>query len=369
MQKFSKKKLSLLVVTVGIVIVGISAIMYKNQSTTGVIAETIPLVRTQVIGQLDSLQNYSYSGEVRGRFESQLAFQIPGKIIKRNVEAGTVVKPGDVLMQVDGRDMQEVAASGQAQVLAAEAQLKLAANNLERYKELYAQNVVSRGEYDRYVSACESAEALVMQARTQYNTGTNKLAYSNLLAESSGVIGEVNAEVGQVVGAGQKVMTIVSDNEMEIEINVAENRLQELKNAKNIKVDFWALADIHLNGKIREISPIADKNSRTYKVRISLLNPPEELRLGMTAKVTIDGNHNNKVITIPLSAIYQTNDTPSVWIVNNGMVQLQTIKIGTFGDNQVQVLAGLKEGDRIVTAGVHKLQAGQKIRTSGDANE
>jgi len=120
-------------------------------------------------------------------------------------------------------------------------------------------------------------------------------------------------------------------------------------------------------GQAREISPIADKVARTYKVRISLINPPENIQLGMTATVTVTSPDQQTAVFIPLSAVYQTEDTPNVWVINDGQVNLRPIKVGVFGDNRIEVLAGLKNGDVVVTAGVHKLQEGQKVRLVGDS--
>jgi len=162
----------------------------------------------------------------------------------------------------------------------------------------------------------------------------------------------------------------VQDGEKEVEINVPENRIEELRQAKQIKVKFWAFPDIIVNGKLREVAPMADKVSRTYKVRISLINPPGKIKLGMTSSVIVTGAETapqQAAASIPLSAIYQTGDAPGVWIVNNAVVHLQPIKIGAFGEDQVQVLKGIKDGDVIVTAGVHKLREGLKVHTTGDA--
>lgn len=335
-----------------------------TKSTTAV--ENVPLVRTKTVGVAEAAQGYSYSGEVRGRYESQLAFQVSGKIRKRNIELGSAVRPGDVLMQIDQNDMQQGVNASNAQVAAAESQLSLAEANLRRYKQLYEQNAISRMELDRHQTARDNAAAMMQAATAKYTESAYQLDYTNLRADCAGVIASINAEVGQVVGAGQSVLTLVQDGEREVEISVPENRIVELRKASQLKVKFWALPNAIVDGKIREISPIADKITRTYKVRISLLNPPQEMKLGMTATVIAANAGSQAAVYIPLSAVYQTGNIPNVWIVNNDVVSLRPVKIGMFGDGKVQVLEGLNNGDSIVTAGVHKLLEGQKVRTAGD---
>lgn len=324
------------------------------------------LVRSQVVRVEHTGQSASYSGEVRGRYETQLAFQVDGKIIRRNVELGSVVRPGDVLMEIDPKDIIQTVNSSSAQVYSAQSQLRLAESNLTRYKQLYEENAISRAQYEQYQNAYDVAAASVQQATAQYAQGSNKLGYSSLYANNSGIISSINAEAGQVVSAGQSVITLVQDGEREVEISVPENQVENLYTAKQIKVAFWALPNTTVQGKVREISPVADKVSRTYKVRISLVNPPETIKLGMTASVMVAKEALGNTVYIPLAALYQTGDTPGCWVVNNDMVTLRPIKIGVFDDNKVQVLEGLNDGDVIVTAGVHKLQEGQKVRLAGE---
>ena len=356
--------LSVTLIVLGVILSG----ALSNKKTT---TEQPPLVRSIAVKLSGAEQSAKYAGEVRGRYESQLAFQVSGKIIRRNIELGSQVTAGSILMEIDPKDVQQTVNISAAQVLSAQSQLKLAENNLHRYQALFAQGAVSRVILEQYENAYAAALAASRMASAQNSQGTNQLDYTTLRATTSGVISAINVEAGQVVAAGQAVVTLVQDGEREIEIDVPENRYQEILNAKEVKVSFWALPDRVIEGKVREISPMADKTSRTYKVRIQLINPPAELKLGMTASVSTavtSAGGSNSSTYIPLSAIYQTGNTPSVWVVNAGAVSLRPVKLGNFGDSSVQVLSGLKDQEIIVTAGVHKLKEGQKVRLAGEAN-
>lgn len=363
-----KRKLyyALLAVAVGVCISGGSLIWAKN-NTTKPAAEEITMVRTAVIGTAGMTQAYTYSGEVRGRFESQLAFQVNGKIIKRNVQLGSTVNAGDVLMQIDSRDLQQAVNSNSAQVSSAESQRKLAENNLNRYRQLLESGAISRAQYDQYANSYEVAIAGVQQASAQYSQGANQLEYSLLRADKSGVVTSITAELGQVVSAGQIVTTVVQDGEREVEISVPENRIAELRKAGQIKVAFWALPNVTLQGSLREIAPMADQSTRTFKVRVSLISPPPEIKLGMTASVTLTDNTAQPTVIIPLAAVYQDSTSAKVWVVKDDTLTLRPIQTGSLGNGTIQVLSGLQQGDRIVTAGVHKLKEGQKVKVSGDS--
>jgi len=338
----------------------------KNSKDTSKGTSEDPLVKTLTINVKSTGETHAYSGDVRGRYENQMAFQVAGKIIRRNVDLGTSVKEGDVLMQIDPVDIQQGIDARKAQVSAAESQYTVAKDNLERFKQLLKEDLISKAEFDKYQNSYDSADAMLRQARAQYTLARNQFDYSKLKADRSGVVSAVNAEAGQVVAAGQPVLSLVKGAEREIEINVPENRTGDLNKDQTFKVILWALPGISLEGRLREISPVADAATRTFKVRISLVNPPSDLKLGMTATVAVTGREEPDSVYIPISAIYQTGEKPMVWVADKGIVILRSVKIGAFaGSDHVRVIEGLRDGDIIVTAGVHKLKEGEKIRMQG----
>jgi multidrug efflux system membrane fusion protein len=340
--------------------------MLRKEPNSKSEAEDILLVKTQTVNRADTGQSFTYSGVVRGRYQSQLGFQVGGKIVGRNVELGSIVKPGDILMRIDPLDIKRGEESANAQVAAVESQYQLAKDNLARYGSLYKKGLISDLDYDNAKSAYDRAAAMLRQAKAQRANSQSMVNYCNLVAGAAGVVTSISAEVGQVVGAGQPVVTLVRDNEKEVEINVPENRLTNVRNATQLNIKFWALPNTVVTGRIREVAPMADQMSHTYLMRVSLINPPSEVKLGMTAEAQATDSSETQAILVPLSAIYQTGDTPAVWVVNNGIVKLRAVKVGEFGDDKVQILNGLQNGDVIVIAGVHKLRAGQKVRIGAE---
>lgn len=363
----SRKKIYCGLIAGACIAIVVGSLIWGKHSNAKPVVEETTMVRTAVVGNAGLAQDYIYSGEVRGRFESQLAFQVTGKILKRNVQLGSAVNTGDILMQIDSRDLQQTVNSNSAQVFSAESQLKLAESNLNRYRQLLEAGAVSRAQYDQYASAYEVALGSVREASAQYAQGSNKLDYSLLLADKPGVVSSITAEMGQVVSAGQIVITVVQDGEREVEIAVPENRIEELRKAGQIKVAFWALPNVTVAGNVREIAPMADQTTRTFKVRISLLNPPSEIKLGMTASVSLSDSTVKATVMIPLAAVYQDGNEAKVWVVKDEVLALCPIQTGSFGNGSVEVVSGLRQGDRIVIAGVHKLKAGQKVKTGGDS--
>lgn len=310
----------------------------------------------------------TYSGTVKGRYQSNLSFQAGGRITARNVQLGSQVHAGDVLMTVDPKDVAQAVNQTQAQVDAAAAQLQLAQSNLTRYQQLYDMDTISASVLDQYQTAYDQASAQYNQALAAQQAQENQLSYTQLTADADGVISAVSAEVGQVVAAGQTVVTLVHSGDLEVQVNVPENKLADFPVGKNVTVTFWALQNQQAAGVVREVAPMADAASRTYQVNISLPNPPDGMQLGMTATVA-NGSEQaaaEDTFVLPLAAIYQTGDTPQVWVVGKDKtLSLKDVTVQDFGDNTVKV-TGLSRGDVVVTAGVHMLSEGQKVRVEGE---
>ena len=318
-----------------------------------------PLVRTMTVG--DTAQSEAgYTGAVRGRYETRLAFQVGGQILSRNVNMGAHVRAGDVLMVIDARDVQQQANATGAGVSSAQAQLQLAQTNLKRYEELYAAQAISEAMLDQYRTNARAAEAAYRQAVAQDTASRNALGYTNLIAGADGVISNITAEEGQIVAAGQTVMMLTQDGEREVEIAVPESQLSEIVIGMPAAVTLWA-NNAALTGYVRELSPAPDTASRTYTARIALTDAPADLPLGMTARVFLGGD-TAKGAVIPLSALYQTSDTSEVYIVEDGAVRLVPVTVTAFHTSDA-VVTGLPRGAVIVTAGVHQLHDGEKVRT------
>ena len=319
-----------------------------------------PVVRTMSVDAAAGASTADYSGTVRARYETKLAFQVGGQVLSRNVSMGAHVHAGDVLMVINARDAQQQVNATSAGVASARAQLDLARANRARYEELYAAQAVSAAMLDQYRTNENAAEAAYRQALAQNAQSSNALGYTNLIAGADGVISGILAEEGQVVAAGQTVMTLTQDGEREIEIAVPESRLAEVSLGMPAAVSLWA-NHAALTGTVREIAPIADPAGGTYTVRIALTDAPADLPLGMTARVRL-GTPEEIGAVLPLSAIYQTGDEAQVYIVEDGVVHLCPVTVTAFRERDA-VVTGLPQNAVVVTAGVHRLHDGEKVRT------
>ena len=321
-------------------------------------------VIAQVVGTKSDEGANVYSGEVRARYENDLAFRVGGKVTARLVDVGATVTKGQALARLDPQDAQLGVEAARSQRAAAEADHVLAKAELERYRDLYARNFVSRAVLDAREMTFNTTKARLEQAKAQLATAQNQSSYTALVAEADGVITAVNLEPGQVVSAGQTVMRFARPEEKEVAINVPETRLAELRDAKEISVSVWAAPDRAYRGRIREVAPHADAATRTFTVKIALLNPDAAVRLGMTANVALGDGTPHQVITLPLTAIAQHDGQPVVWVVDprTNKVNLRPVVVGTYREDGVVVRDGLKPGEIVVTVGVHKLLPDETVR-------
>ena len=302
-----------------------------------------------------------FSGDVRPRYESRLGFRVGGKISARKVDVGTVVKRGQVLMQLDPQDLRLGQAQAQANLRAAQTNYELARADLKRYQDLRSQNFVSQAVLDQKTAAAHSALATVEAARAASHEQANQTGYATLESDADGVVTGIDAEVGQVVQAGTPVVRVARTDEKEVVIGVPEDQVDELRDVSDVKVKLWADPNQSIPGKIREISPVADPATRTYTVKVSI-PPRDDIRLGMTAVVQLAHAKGGAALKVPLSALYHDKGVTSVWVIENGAVRLVPVQVGGVSGNDVLLAGGVKPGQTIVTAGVNLLKPGQKVK-------
>lgn len=360
----NQKRLAL---AAAVLVVGASAFaLYANIARKPQAAKIIPIVRTYTVGNAATAAAATYPGEVRGRYESQLAFQVAGKIAARMVNVGDSVQAGQVLLALDPKDVAQNVEATAAQLASARASYKLAADNAARYRSLYAQGAVSEAIRDQYATQLEAASAALRQAQSQANVSSNQLGYTQLVSDTAGVVTALNGEVGQVVGAGTPIATVVRSGEREVQISVPEGA--NVSVGQQASVSFWALPGVEATGHVREIASMADPVTRTYKVCVAVPAWPAEAKLGMTAKVSFADEAVNATAStaagylIPAQALYQVNKKAQVWVVRERKAQLVEVTVAGYAGNDIIISQGLSQGDKVVTAGLAKLIPNQEVR-------
>jgi multidrug efflux system membrane fusion protein len=307
----------------------------------------------------------AYAGEVRAREESPLSFRVGGNLIRRNVDAGNQVKQGQVLAVLDADDLSLQAQAAQAQLAAAEADLVRARGDRDRYAKLVGDKLVSQSTFDAQNAAYKAAEGQARAVRAQLDVARNQAAYSQLRAPHDGVIATRQAEAGQVVAAGQTIFTLAADDGREVAISLPEGRIRDFTVGQPVLVELWNAPGERLPGLIREISPAADAQTRTYAARVNLVGAAAKaVELGQSARVYVQETGPEAALSVPLSAVQRgAKGATAVWVVDpqSGKVKSQPVQLGRYGETDVPVLSGLKASDWVVGAGGHLLRDGQPV--------
>ena len=303
----------------------------------------------------------SYPGEVRARFEPELAFRIAGKVSKRLVEEGQRVNAEQALAELDPQDVRLQLEANRAQLAAAEANLALVRAERERYQKLLDRGMVSHSQFDNAENLYRAGLARLKQAKAEADVAGNQAAYAVLRAPQAGVIAKRQVEVGQVVAAGQTVFTLAADGEREVAIGVPEQQFAQFAVGQAVSVELWSHPNQRFEGRIRELSPAADPRSRTFAARIAFTGQaPAEL--GQSARVFI-AHAEQAPLAVPLAAVSAEGGQAYVWRVGkDNRLQRAAVRLGAYGAESVPVLEGLQAGDWVVAAGGHVLREGQQVR-------
>lgn len=351
----------------GLALLGGGFAVFSFTANASKVATTEPVVRPARVAEIAyrrQAQTLTLAGTVVPRIESTLGFRVAGKITRRAIDVGAAVKPGDVIAELDPTDYRLAVDNARAALASAEADYTRAKADHERYLKLKGSTAFVPQTLDQRQSLASTALARVDQARSQLATAENNLDYTVLRADAAGVVTAVQAEVGQVMAQGQGVVRVARLDELEILVGVPEHRLKTVREANIASFELWSDPGRRHSARLRELSPSADPVTRTYPARFSVLQPPEFIGLGMTATLVFEKRDAAPVAEVPLSAIFQRGTQPAVWVVDRttGLIDLRPVTIARWRDDTAAIASGVKDGELVATAGVHKLEHGQKVR-------
>lgn len=331
--------------------------------------EPIRSVRTTTVSSDAAGGVQEYAAEVKARTESRLGFRVGGKLVRRNVDAGSTVKAGQVLAQLDPQDLRLGQDAARAALLAAQANHDQAQADFKRYKDLRDQGFISSAELERRDTALKSARAQLDQAKAQSSVQGNQAAYASLVADASGVVTGVDAEPGMVVAAGAPVLRLAHDGPRDVVFAVPEDKVTLVKalagQPGRFKVRLWGATGEAMPATIREIAAAADPVTRTFTVKADLgAAASPNVRLGQTATMLVELPKAIGVHKLPLSALKEEQGRTIVWLVDKATmtVKAQPVQVAGADGNDAVISGGLDAGQVVVTAGVHVLNPGQKVK-------
>lgn len=324
-------------------------------------------VRTITIERAAPGETLVLTGQVRAKDQVSLAFRLDGRMIKRLVNVGDSLKPGQIVAQLEPQSQQNALRTAQANLASAQAALTQARLTFGRQQQLLTGGWTPRAKYDEAQQTLLGAEAQVEAAHAQVDIAQDQLGYTVLLADAPGVVTATGAEPGEVIRAGQMIVNIAREGGRDAVFDISEQLLRTGPRDPVVQIALTNDPSIRATGRVREISPQADPTTRTFQVKVGIIDPPKAMELGSTVSGSIRLPAPSGLL-VPPAALTQAAGRPAVWLVDpaNQTVSLRPIDIAQYDPDDVVVARGLDAGDIVVTAGVQTLHPGQKVRLSGD---
>ncbi|MHB1305621.1 MAG: efflux RND transporter periplasmic adaptor subunit [Limisphaerales bacterium] len=285
-------------------------------------------------------------GTIRAKVRASLEAKLSGRIERLGVVLGQRVKAGDVLVELDAREIQ-------ARLDQAKAMRQQVDRDLQRFQVLLKQEAVTQAEFDAVEARHRVATAAMSEVETM-------LSHVRILAPFDGVVTRKLAEVGDLAAPGRPLLELEDPATLRFEADVPEALIQRIQPDAKLPVRV-ASRDAAIEGTVVEMAPTADAISRTVRVKLDL-PPADGVRAGQFGRLTVP-LHDTSVIEVPSTALIQRGQMELVFVVTNQVAQLRLVKTGRRTGDRFEVLSGVSVGEAVVVAGAEALLDGQPVRT------
>lgn len=320
-------------------------------------------VRTVTVAHGSEGEIVSMTGQVRAKDQVNLAFQRDGRMIDRPVHVGDVLKAGQFIARLDPQDQQNALRSAQDNLASLKAALTQATLTFGRQQELLKDGWTPRAQFDDAQQKLRTVQAQVDSAQAQVLIAQDQLSYTVLFADAPGAVTAVGAEPGEVVSAGKMIVQVARQGGRDAVFDVPAQIFGTAPRNPIVEITLTGDPKVKATGRVREVSPEADAATRTFRVKVGITNPPEDMRLGstVTGSIQLEAPPGAEV---PASALTAANGHPAVWIVDprSQAVSLRNVDVLRYDPASVVISQGLEAGDIVVTAGAQVLRPGQKVR-------
>lgn len=329
-----------------------------NQGNT---TDPVRTVRYVVVGSAQTLPALERTGEIHAHDETILSFRTGGRIVTRSVDIGDRVNAGQLLATLENTTSQNQLDGAQADYEGAKASAQVAALNVNRMQKLMPTGAIARTQLDTARADWLVTRARLKNSESALRNARESLGWTRLIAPRSGVITEVSASAGQVVNGGQSVLTLATGEARDVVFDIAKPEAIPPQEQAGLRVSLLSDPSVQASAAVRDISPQADPQTRTWRVRATLQNPPLAMALGASVTVTLPatGPHG---YALPASALSRVDDKPAVYVINpQSQAQLRVVVPAYYTATTVIISGGLDPGDRVITAGVSKLRSGEPV--------
>lgn len=310
------------------------------------------VVRTAVVAPAGGAE-LTLSGIVHARFETPLSFQVGGRIHARHVDTGKRVKAGQLLFELDPRDLLEAVRAAEAERAAAQTGAEAARRELARMESLAARQFVSAAAVERAQSTAAETAGRLAALEARLTQARNALAYGRLAAPADGVIITITGEPGQVVNPGQTVAVLAQGEAREVEVDFPEHVPPP---------EEGVLKETGARLRLREVAGAADPVTRTFRARYRIEDAPAPLPLGGVVRAVFHRGGSSTALRVPLAALDERGSGPRVWRIIDGRAQPVAVEVLSVDLENATVRGPLRAGERVIALGTHLLHPGMPVR-------
>lgn len=309
-----------------------------------------------------------FAGSIQARYESNTGFRVGGRIASRNVDVGAEVDKGTLLATLDPSDQQNQLRSAQGDLAKVRAQLINAQANARRQQALFDRGVGAQAQLDIATTDLKTTQASLEQAQAAVNQSKDQLSYTELRSDHKAVVTAWNAEAGQVVTAGQQVVTLAQPDIKEAVIDLPDTLVDQIPSDVVFLVAGQLDPSINTTATIREIEPQAQSATRTRRARLTLADTPPGFRLGTAISVTLSSAIKPR-IELPATALQEVDGKTRIWVIDtqSKTVNPRDVSVISRTDSSVVLAGGVKNGEQVVSAGVNSLKPGQSVKLDEDS--
>ena len=326
-------------------------------------------VRHVIVQATGGQRTRTFSGVARAGVESALSFRVAGTIARLDIEVGDRVRAGSPIAELDPVDYELQVREAEASLRQAEARAGNAEADLRRVRSLYENDNAARTDLDAATAAADSAAAQVESVAQRLDLARRQVDYTRLAAPAAGAIADVLAEVNENVSPGQPVVVLASGSAPEVGFAVPEALIREVRDGMPVAVSFDAMPGARFDGVVTEVGVTTTATGTTFPVTVRLGAEASEIRSGMAAVVDMvlgDEDAPDRFI-LPGHAVGEDRGGRFVFVAEPSadgpaVVRRRPVTVGAFAAGGLEVLDGLAEGDRVVVAGVNRLQDGDEVR-------
>jgi RND family efflux transporter MFP subunit len=328
----------------------------------------MPLVDTALAGEGSLEDRVQLVGSLRPIAEVSVMSKIAGRVESVLVDVGDPVKAGQLLVQVEDREIQQDIKQGEAALAVSrasiqqrEAELSGLNRQVARYRDLFEEKLVSRQDLDDLITKQQARQSEASLNQDKFN-----LENTRSFAPMTGFVGKRFVHPGALVTANTSILNIVDLRTLRMIINVVERDIVRVNRGVTAQVAVDAFPGRHYPGKVLRVSPVMDPATRTGEVEIHVPNPQLDLRAEMFARVTLDLGSQRKGILVPREAVVYRGDQSGVFVLNGNIARFRPVQAGVTHESQVEIVEGLKSGERVISMGASLLKDGDPVRLKGE---